>query len=69
MNERRNHNVVTAHNGISTVLTLNFSAWKLKNGMNVSSAKPTTRFSRSRKSADRRHTIHSAIAGISIARR
>ena len=40
--------MVAAHSGISTVFTLNFSAWKLKNGTSVSSARPKTRFSMSR---------------------
>ena len=34
--------------GSSTVFTLNFSAWKLKNGTSVRSATATTRFSGSR---------------------
>jgi hypothetical protein len=27
--ERKNHHVVSAHNGVSTVLALNLMAWKL----------------------------------------
>src|SRR2546430_10916035 len=46
--ERRKNQVVSAHNGISTVLALYFSAWKLKNGMKVSSSSPAIRFSASR---------------------
>ena len=46
--ERKNQNVVAAQAGMSTVFTLNFKAWKLKNGMSMSSANPTTRFSISR---------------------
>ena len=46
--ERRNHSVVAAQAGINTVFTLNFRAWKLKNGTSISSASPATRFSLSR---------------------
>src|SRR4051794_17042576 len=68
-NERRNMKVVAAQSGISTVLELNFKAWKLKNGTSVSSANPSTRLSPSRKRAERRQAIHSASATLTMARR
>ncbi len=46
--ERKKKKVVAAHNGNSTVFTLNFSAWKLKKGTKVSNARPKMRFSISR---------------------
>ncbi len=68
-NERRNHRVVAAHSGSSTVFTLNLSPWKLKNGTSVSSASPSTRFSPSRNRAQSRQAIHSARPTLTIASR
>src|SRR5436190_8948895 len=68
-NERRNHNVVAPHSGISTVLALYFSAWKLKNGTRVSSASPATRFSPSSQRAERIHAIQSVSPARLIASR
>src|SRR5438552_1809546 len=54
-NERTKNQVQSAHSGISTVLALYLSAWKLKKGMKVSSSSPATRFSPSRVRSETRH--------------
>ena len=68
-NERRNHNVVAAHNGISTVFALYLSAWKLKNGTRVSSARPAARFSPSSQRAESTQAIQRPRPATVMARR
>ncbi len=69
-NERRNHSVVAAHSGISTVFTLNLSRMEIEERHQREQREPHARAFRRRETARMsRQAIHSARPTFTIASR